>query len=356
MATFTKLPSGNWRVQIRRGRQYGSKAFRRLRDAQIWAVEMERRVDRSESLSIKHPSNIRTFGDLIDLHIADMHEVKRPLRRSKAYSLQKLKRELGKSGLCTLDREQIVEYGRSRAKEGAGPVTLGAELSYINTVITHAVAVHGITVSKEQVDLARVALRRLGLVGHSIERDRRPTQAELDAIIEYLERNFRQIIPVERIIRFAVATAMRQSEICRIRWADIDDRRRIVIVRDRKDPRRKSGNHQSVPLIDLTGFDAWAIFQEQKTISHHQELIFPYKERSVGTAFRRACRWLEIEDLHFHDLRHEATSRLFEAGLPIERVALVTGHRDWKMLRRYTHLGPEILVQSYSEGLGPVRG
>ncbi|MBL4821255.1 MAG: tyrosine-type recombinase/integrase, partial [Gammaproteobacteria bacterium] len=52
---------------------------------------------------------------------------------------------------------------------------------------------------------------------------------------------------------------------------------------------------------------------------------------------------LDIEDLHFHDLRHEATSRLFEAGLTIERVALVTGHKDWKMLRRYTHLKPEDL-------------
>jgi integrase len=52
---------------------------------------------------------------------------------------------------------------------------------------------------------------------------------------------------------------------------------------------------------------------------------------------------LKIDDLHFHDLRHEATSRLFEAGLTIEKVALVTGHKDWKMLRRYTNLRPESL-------------
>jgi site-specific recombinase XerD len=52
---------------------------------------------------------------------------------------------------------------------------------------------------------------------------------------------------------------------------------------------------------------------------------------------------LKIKNLHFHDLRHEATSRLFEAGFSIEQVALVTGHKDWKMLRRYTHLRPEHL-------------
>ena len=67
---------------------------------------------------------------------------------------------------------------------------------------------------------------------------------------------------------------------------------------------------------------------------------------SAGAAFRRACAILGIEDLRFHDLRREAASRLFEAGLPIERVALVTGHKTWEMLRRYTRLRPEDLVKS----------
>jgi len=165
----------------------------------------------------------------------------------------------------------------------------------------------------------------------------------LNSIIRHLEGNNRLLIPVARIVRFAVATGMRQAELCRIRWADIDEQRRTVIVRDRKDPRKKIGNHQRVPLIDLTGYDAWTILQEQKLACNNKEFIFPYNGRSVGTAFRRACKSLRIEDLHFHDLRHEATSRLFEAGLPIERVALVTGHKDWKMLRRYTHLKPELL-------------
>jgi len=304
---------------------------------------MERRVDRNESVSAHRPKHIKTFANLVDLHISDMHEVQKPLRRSKEYALKKLKAELGKTTFDRLNREQLITYGRKRAKQGAGPVTLGAELSYINTVIAHAAAVHGITVSKEQVDLARVALRRLGLVGRGIERDRRPTQAELDSIIRHLEGNNRLLIPVARIVRFAVATGMRQAELCRIRWADVDEQRRTVIVRDRKDPRKKLGNHQRVPLIDLTGHDAWAILQEQKRACGSNELIFPYNGRSVGTAFRRACKSLKIDDLHFHDLRHEATSRLFEAGLPIERVALVTGHKDWKMLRRYTHLKPELL-------------
>jgi integrase len=148
---------------------------------------------------------------------------------------------------------------------------------------------------------------------------------------------------VGRIVKFAVATAMRQEEICRILWEDIDVVGRTVMVRDRKDPRDKTGNDQKVPLLDATGFDAWALLQEQKPFSGQSERAFPYNARSVGTAFRRACRELGIKDLHFHDLRHEAASRLFEAKYTIEQVCLVTGHKDWKMLKRYTNLRPEDL-------------
>jgi integrase len=96
--------------------------------------------------------------------------------------------------------------------------------------------------------------------------------------------------------------------------------------------------------LDVSGYDACKIIEEQGRFSNIREgRIFPYNGRSVGTAFRRQCRELKIDNLHFHDLRHEGTSRLFEAGFSIEQVALVTGHKDWKMLRRYTHLKPEAL-------------
>jgi len=118
----------------------------------------------------------------------------------------------------------------------------------------------------------------------------------------------------------------------------------LVTLRDRKDPRQKKSNDQRIPLLSVCGYDAMALIEEQRTIrSNEDDRIFSYNHRSVGTAFRRACQDLEIEDLHFHDLRHEGTSRLFEAGFSIQHVALVTGHKDWKMLRRYTHLKPESL-------------
>jgi integrase len=210
-------------------------------------------------------------------------------------------------------------------------------------MLTHAAAVHGIAVSPEEVRLARVALKRLDLVGNASERDRRPTQIELDDLICYFDEKPRQLIPVGRMIRFAVATAMRQEEICKITWDDVDIRNGMVTVRDRKDPRKKDGNNQRVPLLNLTKYDAWEVLLEQRIVTRGIGRFFPHHHKSAGTAFQPACKELKIDDLHFHDLRHKGTSRLFETGLKIEQVALVTGHKDWKMLRRYTNLRPETL-------------
>jgi len=118
----------------------------------------------------------------------------------------------------------------------------------------------------------------------------------------------------------------------------------MLTIRDRKDPRHKQGNDQRIPLLAVSGYDGFALIEEQRAIrSNSEDRIFPYVSKSASASFTRACAELEIEDLQFHDLRHEGTSRLFEAGFSIQQVALVTGHRDWKILRRYTHLRPETL-------------
>jgi integrase len=116
------------------------------------------------------------------------------------------------------------------------------DIGAIRLVLSHAAAVHGLPVSIEQVDLGRIALKRLGLVGKSNQRDRRPTDDELAKLIAHFDGNPRQLIPMGRIIKFAVATAMRQEEICRVAWSDLDERTKMLTIRDRKDPREKKGN------------------------------------------------------------------------------------------------------------------
>lgn len=344
MPCIRKLASGRWQVQIRRKGRKATETFIRHDHAREWATEAEAQVDRGHAPSVRRARNAKTFGSLIDLHIDDMKDVGKPPARTKSAVLERLKRELGALRIATLDRERLIRFGRDRAKRGAGPMTLGQEIGAIKLVISHAAAVHGIDVSAEPILLARIALKRLGLIGKSRERDRRPTEDELNRLFAHFDGNERQIIPMSRIIKFAIATAMRQEEICRVKWTDLNLHTKMLTIRDRKDPREKNGNDQRIPLLAISGYNAMALIEEQSARRRDgDERIFPYVPRSAGTAFTRACKDLNIQDLHFHDLRHEGTSRLFEAGFSIQQVALVTGHKDWKMLRRYTHLKPEAL-------------
>lgn len=238
----------------------------------------------------------------------------------------------------------MIRYAKHRAARGAGPVTVGMELGYIRTVMIHASAVHGLAVTTDAVDMARVALKRLGLVGKGRERSRRPSPHELNQILQYLDDRPRQTIPAARIIRFAVTTGLRQDEICRIVWNDVNNSQRTLTIRDRKHPREQDANTQTIALVTDAGWDPLELLAEQARETGRLGRVFPYCVRSVGTAFRRACRALSIHDLRFHDLRHETASRLFEAGYQIPEVAMVTRHKDWKMLRRYTNLKAQELA------------
>lgn len=123
----------------------------------------------------------------------------------------------------------------------------------------------------------------------------------------------------------------------------MDEKNRNVLVRDRKDPRKKTGNHISVPLLG----DAWTILQRQPRTD---ERVFPCNPKSVSADFQRVRNALGIEDLHYHDLRREGASRLFEAGFSIEEVAQVTGHRSLSVLWQvYTELYPQSLHEKFDK-------
>jgi isopenicillin N synthase-like dioxygenase len=154
MATFTKLPSGTWRVQIRRKGRYVSETFQRREDARRWALGVDVKADRGEAPISSRIVKIKTFGEVVDLHIEDMTAVGNTPLRSKAAALDLLKRELGKCKISALDRERLIKFGRDRADQGAGPVTLGIDIGMIKLVLSHAAAIHGLEVTGEPVDLA----------------------------------------------------------------------------------------------------------------------------------------------------------------------------------------------------------
>jgi integrase len=150
--------------------------------------------------------------------------------------------------------------------------------------VAHGAAVHGLPFSSEPVELARIALKWLGLVGKGNERDRRPNEEEIDALLRHFRSKNVLSMPVQRIIRFAIATTMRQDEICRVAWSDVNARTRTLLIRDRKDRRKKKGNDQAIPLLSVTGYDAWAILEEQRNrrgSPPHLSLQWPLSRHGV---------------------------------------------------------------------------
>lgn len=342
MATFVKQPSGSWRAIVRRKGWYISETFALREDARSWATTCERRIDQGKPPQKTRVLGSKSFAHLIDLYLEDLQDVGRRIGRTKSANLELLKTDLGAKDYAQLDRKAIIDFGRARARGGAGPVTVSMYIGEIKTVFTHVSAVHDIDVQLEPIEKGRLALKHLGLVGKSEERDRRPTDDELRLLFDHFDHNPWQVIPMSRIIRFAIATAMRQDEICRVTWSDFDAKGKMLLIRDRKDPRRKYGNDQLIPLVDLSGYDPIELIEQQRAYrSNFDDRIFPFNGRSVSAAFTRATSALDIDDLVFHDTRHEATSRYFEGGLHIPEAALITGHKDWKMLQRYTHLRPQ---------------
>lgn len=117
-------------------------------------IETEQLIDRGGEPSKRRIGPHSTFADLVDLHISDLKELGHGIGRSKQAVMNALKRDLGMVRINKLDRTGIIKYGKMRARQGAGPVTLSVDLSYLHTVLTHAAAIHGIIVDRESVQLA----------------------------------------------------------------------------------------------------------------------------------------------------------------------------------------------------------
>jgi len=120
VATFTQLASGNWHVQVRRKTRYVTETSRRRKDREAWALDIERNIDRNGSSRPRVVRNVRTFGDLIDLH-DDMRQVGKPPRGSKAAVTASLKTELGSVKLPAPNRERLIEIEESAPSKALAP-------------------------------------------------------------------------------------------------------------------------------------------------------------------------------------------------------------------------------------------
>ncbi|MCG7868389.1 MAG: site-specific integrase [Candidatus Thiodiazotropha taylori] len=270
-----------------------------------------------------------TIAELITQYKEEVGAIK-PLHPTKDRSLRYVSETIGNRTLAAFRPADVIAFGRKRLKK-VSPSTMTVEVRYLAEVLRTARAMWNLPVTDQTVKDALLVMGQQGMTGQPVERNRRPSDEELEILRKFWAGTSGEI-PMADLMDFAIASCMRLGEICRICWDDINVADKTVVIRDRKDPRNKEGNHQTVPLLG----EAWDIVQRQPQTD--DERIFPYLSKTVSHMWWRTTKVLGIPDLRFHDLRHEGISRLFEQGYQIQEVALVSGHKKWDHLRRYTQL------------------
>lgn len=300
-----------------------SKSFSKKVLAERWVKETELAIEDGSLTSSKV-----TVGKLVQQYREEVNKV-RPFDRRRIGTLKAIEKAFKGIRLMDLNAKAFMEVITGIANTAS---TRQEKVVFLVVALRYMDLVHSVKVPWRDIDSAKKMLSKLGVISRSKERGRRITDDELAAVKAKAE----SVFPMSDLIDFAVSTAMRLSEIMRIRWEDVDRQKRTVIIRDRKHPREKKGNDQEVPLLGK----AWEVLDRQP---RDGECVFPYNDKSVGTAWRRARDAAGVKGARFHDLRHEGVSRMFEQGYSLPEVAVVSGHRDWNMLRRYTRLKPESL-------------
>lgn len=322
MASIIKIGDKH-RAQIRRtGQPTMTKTFASLAEAQEWARTEEAGIKASKASGSKGKTGV-TLAQAIQRY----QDEAKTMGKTASDIMGYLSAGMGHLHLDKLTDDDVVAYVKGKKFSAA---TGAMHFSFLRSVLKMARVGWKYEVP-DIVENTKDRLKILGLIGKSKERERRLTHREFTLLMSY---EFVTKIPMKDIIKFAISSTMRQSEITRIKHCTMNEEGRTIVITDRKHPTQKLGNHQVVPLLD----ESISIIKRQEG---RGEYVFPYCPKEVGRQFSNACKDLGIVDLHFHDLRHEGASRLFEIGYRIEEVQKFTGHTDWKMLQRYTHLKAE---------------
>lgn len=320
MATITKRGNG-WRAQVRRrGYNPVTATFDTQRDAKIWVAEIEAKMSRGQwhdaddSTKTKLATALQRYMTEVTPH---KKGAKQEINRIKIL----LKLPLAEWNLAEIRGQQIAEYRDKRTAAGMSPSTIRNELTIISQVFETAAKEWGMYSLRNPVEHVKRPKQRRG-------RQRRLLPGEEEQLIDQLREPYRSAIII------ALETALRRSEICRMRWDDVDLTKRTAKIRD-----TKNGEDRIIPLSPR----AIAIIDAQ---SRDNERVFRISSPdSYSQAFLWACKQTGLDDLRLHDLRHEATSRLVECGLfELAEVMKITGHKTLAAFGIYMHIQAEKLA------------
>lgn len=330
-------------VRIKRGGKIvhrENETFNSRKMAQTWIDKREKALAKPGALDVllaAPKTSVVTLAKVIDTYLEETTKV---IGKTKAQVLRSIKTyDIADTRCESVTSQKLVEFGKELAAGTDGkprdPSTVGNYFSHLAKPFALARPAWNFPLDEQALKDAVTVLKELGLISKSKHRDRRPTLDELDLLMtHFLERQKRapQSNPMHRIIAFAIFSTRRQDEILRITWADFDEEHKRVLVRDMKNPGQKIGNDVWCDLPD----EAIEVINAMPKTEDGR--IFPYNNDAVSASFTRACALLGIDDLTFHDLRHDGVSRQFELGKDIPHAALVSGHKSWSSLKRYTHI------------------
>lgn len=312
MATIIQR-GDKWRVQIRMRGVSRSATFERHSDAKAWAARVETEI--RDGLQGNQSRNV-FFGDILQRYLTT-ETVKKRGKRSETYRINGiLKSSLAHIRLENLRPQDFADWRDERMEQVSADSVI-RELSTLSAVCEHAMKEWGL--------LRENPVRKISKPQASKERTRRPSEQEIQQICEalhYQENEPPHLITQRCAIAFlfAIETAMRAGEICALKWENIHFDRRIAHV-----AQSKNGHPRDVPLTKR----AIALLQQLRPIDPIS--VFKIQAHSLDVLFRRARDNCGITDLHFHDSRREALTRLSKK-VPVETLAKISGHRSLNIL------------------------
>lgn len=332
MATIRKRGM-RWQVQVRRSNGYrASRSFLLRADAERWAREAEAEADRRFLQTDPTQLAKLRLSDLLRRYEASVTPAKRSAATERQFLAALLARPLAQLRLVDLTPRRLADYRDERLSR-VRPASVLRELALLQHVLEVARREWG-------VGLADNPCRMVAKPSAGPSRQRRIGPAEWAALCEALQRCRHPLLGA--VLRFAIETGMRRSELLRVEWRDLDEASRTLRIR-----MAKNGHPRTIALSE-------AALAALAGVQRHEDeaRIFPMSANALRLAWERLKRRAGIEDLRFHDLRHEAISRLFEKGLNVPEVAVMSGHRDPRMLFRYTHPRPEDIARKLAKSSG----
>lgn len=306
------------------------RAYRESRTFRTWQEASDWLTHREAELARGYCALEPTLADAIESEFSLTY---RAIGRTRTQMLRAIQAgPLGPMSCSHVGTKEITAWAEG-LRDVRSPATVLGYLWTLEGVFVIGSAL-GFRLQKGAVRSAIALGRFRGILAPSVKRTRRPSLAELGSLMGYFEpgpSGSRSSLPMQHLIAFAIFSTRRLSEITRLRWEDFEPMCSRVLVRGMKNAGSERGNNVWTVLVP----EAVAIIEAQPK---EGSVIFPFNARSISTAFRRATNSQGIEDLRFHDMRHDGVSRLFEMGWDIPEVMGVSGHRMWSGVQRYTHL------------------